>query len=389
MNPREGEVRIYAAKAVLANGVHPAVLEIEDGKITKLAVGDQARSTDADVVIESGYLAPGLIDLQLNGAFGTDFAAASAADWDRILKSLPTTGVTSVYPTVITAPIDELIDFFKKNQIQVGDGTVRTSVLGFHLEGPFLNLVRRGAHREQWVVEPNDKSVSEIISAASNSLKIVTIAPELPGATAAIKSFVSNNIKVSVGHSDANAETVAKAADLGATLITHLFNAQSQIGHRNTGVAGQALIDTRYFLGLIVDLHHVIAETVLLAFAAASDRICLVTDAISALGMPSGKYELAGDTVIVEANHPPKRSDGTLAGSDIRLDHAISNCINIGIDPAVAIRAASTTPASAMSLSDRGEISVGKRADLVWLDATPAGLETRQTWIYGNEVFAK
>ncbi|MFM1905594.1 MAG: hypothetical protein RIT32_390, partial [Actinomycetota bacterium] len=279
MNPREGEVRIYAAKAVLANGVHPAVLEIEDGKITKLAVGDQARSTDADVVIDSGYLAPGLIDLQLNGAFGTDFAAANAADWDRILKSLPTTGVTSVYPTVITAPVDELVDFFKKNQNQVGDGTVRTSVLGFHLEGPFLNLLRRGAHSEQWLVEPNDKSVSEIISAASNSLKIVTIAPELPGATAAIRSFVSNNIKVSVGHSDANAETVAKAADLGATLITHLFNAQSQIGHRNTGVAGQALIDARYFLGLIVDLHHVIEETVLLAFAAAADRICLVTDA--------------------------------------------------------------------------------------------------------------
>ncbi|MFZ9751495.1 MAG: N-acetylglucosamine-6-phosphate deacetylase, partial [Candidatus Nanopelagicales bacterium] len=229
-------MRIYAAKAVLAKGVHPAVLDIEDGKITKLAVGDQSRSTDADVVIESGYLAPGLIDLQLNGAFGTDFAAANEADWDRILKSLPATGVTSVYPTVITAPIDELVDFFKKNQNQVGDGTVRTSVLGFHLEGPFLNLVRRGAHREQWVVEPNDKSVSEIISAASNSLKIVTIAPELPGATAAIKSFVSNDIKVSVGHSDANAETVAKAADLGATLITHLFNAQSQIGHRNTGV---------------------------------------------------------------------------------------------------------------------------------------------------------
>ncbi len=374
---------------MLPTGVFPAVVEISNGKIVSIDSGALIDPNSADLRIDTGYLSAGLIDLQINGAYGTDFMAANPSDWERILTQLPQSGVTAIYPTVITAPITDLVNWFNSNRSQVKTYSDRTAVLGFHLEGPFLSMKRKGAHRAECIVDPTDEAIESLISAAQDSLKIITIAPELENATSAIKNIIARGVKVSVGHSDATADQVALAGDLGATLITHLFNAQSPVSHRDTGVAGQALIDERFTLGLIVDLHHVVAQSVLLAFKAAPSRVCLVTDAISALGMPAGEYELAGESVIVKAGQPPVRSDGTLAGSAIRLDHAISNCIKIGISPATAIAAATKVPAAAMGLSDRGTIEVGKRADLVWLNYANDLLETQRTWISGNEVFSK
>ena len=373
----------------LPTGLFPAVVEISDGKIVSIDSGATIDPNSADLRIDTGYLSAGLIDLQINGAYGTDFMAANPADWERILTQLPESGVTAIFPTVITAPVTDLVNWFNSNRSQVKTYSDRTAVLGFHLEGPFLSMKRKGAHRAECIVDPTDEAIESLISAAQDSLKIITIAPELENATSAIKNIIARGVKVSVGHSDATADQVALAGDLGATLITHLFNAQSPVSHRDTGVAGQALIDERFTLGLIVDLHHVVAQSVLLAFKAAPTRVCLVTDAISALGMPAGEYELAGESVSVKAGQPPVRSDGTLAGSAIRLDHAISNCIKIGISPATAIAAATKVPAAAMGLSDRGTIEVGKRADLVWLNYANDLLETQRTWISGNEVFSK
>lgn len=386
---QEGELRIYAANVVLPSGVFPAVIEISNGKIVSIDAGAGIDANSADLKIDSGYLSAGLIDLQINGAYGTDFMAANSSDWERILTQLPESGVTAIYPTVITAPVTDLVNWFNSNRSQVKTYSDRTAVLGFHLEGPFLSIKRKGAHRAECVIAPTDEAIESLISAAQDSLKIVTIAPEIENATSAIKRLVAHGVKVSVGHSDATADQVALAGDLGATLITHLFNAQSPVSHRDTGVAGQALIDERFTLGLIVDLHHVVAQSVLLAFKAAQSRVCLVTDAISALGMPAGEYELAGESVSVKAGQPPVRSDGTLAGSAIRLDHAISNCIKIGVSPGIAIAAATKVPAEAMGLSDRGTIEIDNRADLVWLDYSNDVLETKRTWIAGNEVFAK
>jgi len=374
---------------VLPTGVFPAVVEISNGKIVSIDSGATVDPNSADLRIDTGYLSAGLIDLQINGAYGTDFMAANPSDWERILTQLPQSGVTAIYPTVITAPITDLVNWFNSNRSQVKTYSDRTAVLGFHLEGPFLSMKRKGAHRAECIVDPTDEAIESRISAAQDSLKIITIAPELENTTPAIKKLIDHGVRVSIGHSDATADQVALAGDLGATLITHLFNAQSPVSHRDTGVAGQALIDERFTLGLIVDLHHVVAQSVLLAFKAAPSRVCLVTDAISALGMPAGEYELAGESVIVKAGQPPVRSDGTLAGSAIRLDHAISNCIKIGISPATAIAAATKVPAAAMGLSDRGTIEVGKRADLVWLNYANDLLETQRTWISGNEVFSK
>jgi len=374
---------------VLPTGVFPAVVEISNGKIVSIDSGATVDPNSADLRIDTGYLSAGLIDLQINGAYGTDFMAANPSDWERILTQLPQSGVTAIYPTVITAPITDLVNWFNSNRSQVKTYSDRTAVLGFHLEGPFLSMKRKGAHRAEYIVDPTDEAIESRISAAQDSLKIITIAPELENTTPAIKKLIDHGVRVSIGHSDATADQVALAGDLGATLITHLFNAQSPVSHRDTGVAGQALIDERFTLGLIVDLHHVVAQSVLLAFKAAPSRVCLVTDAISALGMPAGEYELAGESVIVKAGQPPVRSDGTLAGSAIRLDHAISNCIKIGISPATAIAAATKVPAAAMGLSDRGTIEVGKRADLVWLNYANDLLETQRTWISGNEVFSK
>jgi N-acetylglucosamine-6-phosphate deacetylase len=384
-------VRIFASNAVLPTGIDSAYLEVEAGQISNITTGAAARklSDAADLILDAGYLAPGLIDLQINGAFGTDFMAATESDWFNILNRMTSTGVTAIYPTIITAPVQKLAEWFIENHKYVNSHPDRCAVLGFHLEGPFLSTARKGAHRIDDITNPTKDLIEKLLSAANGSLKIITIAPELPGSTAAISQLLAAGVKVSVGHSDADAATVAQAADLGATLITHLFNAQSPINHRKTGVAGQALIDPRFTLGLIVDLHHVAVETVQLAFQAAADRICLVTDAISALGMPPGQYELAGEAVTVSQSGAPARADGTLAGSALRLDHAISNCIDIGIDPYRAILAATMVPAAAMGLTDRGQLRAGMRADLVWLNSTSSGLEASATWILGKQVFSK
>lgn len=384
-------MRIFARQAVLPSGIGAAFVVIAAGKIAQLEVADRALelADSADLKIDTGFLAPGLIDLQLNGAFGTDFMSATDADWTRINALLPSTGVTSFYPTVITAPISELVNWLNQNQIQIAKPSAGSQPLGFHLEGPFISEARRGAHRAEFVKYPQLAEVDNLIEAAQGYLKLITLAPELPGSLAAIDRLITAGVKVSVGHSDASAAVVSAAANHGASIITHLFNAQSAIDHRNNGVAGQALIDSRYTLGLIVDLHHVSAEVVMLAFLAAGDRICLVTDAMAALGMPAGSYQLAGEAVIVNDGAAPMRADGTLAGSTVRLDHAVSNCIDLGIDPHRAIEAASSIPARAMGLTDRGSIAKDLRADLVWLAPTSDGLETAATWVAGERVFSK
>jgi len=188
---------------------------------------------------------------------------------------------------------------------------------------------------------------------------------------------------VAVGHSDATDAQVRAAADAGATLVTHLYNAQRGLGHRDPGVVGAALADRRLTAGLIVDLHHVAPTAVEVAFAAAAGRIMLVTDAIAALGMPPGTYDLAGAPTTVRAGQPPIRPDGTIAGSALRLDEAVANTVRCGVDPATALLAATRVPADALGRPDLGRLAPGLPADLVWLDDR---WRTRACWIDGVPV---
>ncbi|MDX6278149.1 MAG: N-acetylglucosamine-6-phosphate deacetylase, partial [Nocardioidaceae bacterium] len=260
-----------------------------------------------------------------------------------------------------------------------------TRLLPCHVEGPFLAPTRRGAHREDLLLDPTLERVQALIDAGNDSLGYVTLAPEREGALTAIKTFTDAGVRVAVGHSDASATTVNAAVEAGATLVTHLFNAQSPLLPRAPGVVGAALTNPGLTLGLIADLHHVDAEAIRLAFAAAPGRVMLVTDNLAAFGMPPGEYELGGDLVRIVEGEPARRIDGTIAGAASRLDTCVANAIASGVSVEEAIAAVTSVPAAALGHHDLGHLRPGAAADFVLLGADD--LRTRQTWIDGAQVF--
>jgi N-acetylglucosamine-6-phosphate deacetylase len=376
-------VRISARSAVVDGALGPVTIRVDDRLIT--AVEPHA-DPEADIVLDEGVLTSGLVDIQINGAFGVDFAAADEAGWDSIAAKLPSTGVTSFQPTLITAPLSELIaglDTATEARDRQEDGPY-ARILGVHLEGPWLSPKKHGVHEARYLAEPTPAAVDTLMSAVGfDILTLVTLAPELPGALEAIRRLSAAGVTVSIGHTDATAAQVEAAADAGATLVTHIFNAQRGLAHREPGVPGAALSDNRFRVGLIADLHHVAPEICTLIFRAAPGRVVLVTDAIAAAGMPPGSYVLAGIPVELGEDGVPRNADGTIAGSALTLDQAVRNLIGLGMPVPTVIEAASRVPADALHRPDLGRLAVGARADLVhWTeDFHPA-----RTWVDGREL---
>lgn len=363
--------------------LRPATVTVEGRRIVSVREGRASGSTLPD-----GVLVPGLIDLQLNGMFGVDFQTAAAEEWVKVQESLPSTGVTAFLPTLITAPLDALGESLgvAAEVRRWSAGHPRSRLLGTHVEGPFLSPLRRGAHNPDWLLNPTAERISTLLECPAGPPMLITLAPELDGAMAAVERLVDRGVAVSIGHSDATAEQVSAAASAGARMVTHLFNAQRGIHHREPGVAGQGLADPRLTLGLIADLAHVVGPVLQLAFAAASGRIALVSDAAAAAGQPPGRYLLGGEVIEVADEGPPRRADGTLAGSALRLDQSIANVVGLGIDLVTAVDAASRVPADLFGLRELGRLAPGALADMVWLGDD---LRTRACWIGGELAFGE
>jgi N-acetylglucosamine-6-phosphate deacetylase len=362
-----------------------AVVELAHGRVT--GIRDQVPGERYDVVLPDGVLVPGLVDMQINGCFGIDLAAATPSDWAMVAARLPETGVTAFAPTFISAPVAELAASLRRLAAVHATPPAGSRVLGAHVEGPFLSEARRGAHDPAYLCDPTPDAVRALIEAGPpGTLAMVTLAPERAHAIAAIKRLRDAGVTVSVGHSDATAAQVAAAADAGARAVTHLFNAQRPLHHREPGVPGHALVDDRLALGLIVDLHHVAADVVLLAFRAAGERIVLVTDAVASAGMPPGRYALGGEPLLVESGRPPVREDGVIAGSGLRLDEAVRNTVDLGVPLTTAVDAATRRPADLLGRADLGRIEPGAPADLAWLGPD---LLTRATWVAGTSVYGR
>jgi N-acetylglucosamine-6-phosphate deacetylase len=364
---------VSAARAALPGGVGPATLVVEGGRIAAVRAGREP----ADVVLEHGVLSPGFVDLQVNGGWGWDFAGDGAAGVAVAARRLPEVGVTAFLPTFITAPVDELVASIHGIAPLVDAPEGSSRVLGVHLEGPFISPVRKGAHPAAHIVAPGGDAVARLAGA---SPRLVTLAPELPGGHDAIRAFLAAASVVAIGHSDATAAEVAAAAEAGASVVTHLYNGQRGLHHREPGVVGAALVDDRLTLGLIADLEHVAPVALLLAFRAAAGRIALVSDAISAAGMPPGRYVLSGRTVTVPAGGAPRHEGGGFAGATTMLDRAVANVVALGIPLGDALAAATAVPARAIGATDLGRLEAGGAADLVWLDDD---LRPRRTWIAG------
>jgi len=359
--------------------------------ISRDEVADAGEGTPprpADVVLPEGLLVPGFVDLQVNGYYGQELMAARPEGWAEIVRRLPETGTTAFLPTFITAPLDRLVRAFRATAAFAPDLPGGARVLGIHLEGPFIAPSRRGAHNQAWIVDPTHEAIDQLLTAGGGLLRLVTLAPERPGALAAITQLTAAGVLVSVGHSDATAAQVAEAADRGARMVTHLFDAQRPLHHREPGVVGQALADPRLTSGVIADLHHVAGLVCRIAFAAAPGRIAIVTDAAACAGMPDGRYLLGGESIELPpgAGQPPVRADGTLAGSALRMDTGVANMVAAGVDLTAAVAAATRIPADLIGCPSLGRIAPGAAGDLVWLGPD---LQARATWIGGRRVFGQ
>jgi N-acetylglucosamine-6-phosphate deacetylase len=362
--------------------LEPGYLSIQGGVITEVGAGPPPGPPDLE--LDSGVLVPGLVDLQVNGYYGVDLADGDPEGWALVARRLPETGTTAFLPTFITAPVPALATALRSAAMAAEAVTAGARVLGVHLEGPFLSPARAGAHRRDWIVPPSPEAVSELLAAGGELLRLVTLAPEADGALAAIAALTAAGVLVSVGHSDATAAQVAAGAAAGARMVTHLFNAQRGLHHREPGVVGQALTDPRLTSGLIVDLSHVSAAACAIAFAAAPGRICLVTDAAACAGMPPGRYLLGGEPVELPAGGgAPVRPGGGLAGSALRMDRAVGNAVGLGLGLAEAVAAASRIPADLIERPDLGRLAAGAAADLAWLGDD---LRARATWVSGAQV---
>jgi N-acetylglucosamine-6-phosphate deacetylase len=353
-----------------------ATLQVEQGVITRVVPG---LDSSADLV-PRGYIAPGFVDLQVNGAYGLDFTT-DGGSVAEVAARLPETGVTSFLPTLITSPFEDYSEQVGNVRRASLDAT-GAKVLGIHLEGPYLNPVKCGAHNPALL---RTVDVDEIVRwAGGDMIRIVTLAPELPGALEAVRRLRHRGIVVSAGHSNATFDEALAGLHAGITWGTHLFNAMSALGHREPGLSG-ALLASRVPCGLIADGIHVHPAMVKLAFQIkGADGLTLVTDAMAAMGMPPGRYKLSDREVIVDSASA-RLADGTLAGSILAMDQAVRNAIEFThCSPGEAITMATATPARLLGLERKGRIAPDCDADLVLLDQA---LHVTHTIVAGQVVY--
>lgn len=356
----------FAVRGRLALGgqlVAGAVV-IERGRIAEVLRAPRTGQLP-ERVLTAEIVAPGLIDLQVNGGFGVDVGDDPAAI-RHLARRLPATGVTAFLPTVVTAPTP----FYRRafDAFAAGRDGPGARPLGLHLEGPFLSPARPGAHRRDLIAAAAPGLLDRLLD--GDALRLMTLAPERPRMHGVIARLRERGVAVSLGHTDASHAEFVAGVDAGATMATHLYNAMSPFGHRAPGAIGAALTDDRVTVGLIADgIHSHPASLALALRAKGADRVALVSDLMAAAGMGPGTYALGGQRVTVDATSA-RLEDGTLAGAILTLDQAIRNVVRwTDATPAAAIRMASEVPARVLGLSRAGHIAVGRDADLVLFDA--------------------
>ena len=361
---------IISAGTVLAadRDLTPGFVHIEHGRFSRVASGPPP-SVEPSLAFPDGSLVPGLIDLQVNGGAGVDCLRAIPEHYDILGRYLAATGVTGYLATIVSAPLEEMRHAVDVAGAATGRPGARPALLGVHLEGPYLNPLRRGAHRPQDLRHPSLREMVETHRRAKGVLRMVTLAPELEGAEAVVRWLASEGVVPAIGHTDAGYDEVVAAAGWGARMATHVFNAMRGFHHREPGAAGAALLTPGLTVGVVADLVHLHAGALqLIARVAGMGRIALVTDAIAAAGMGRGTFSLGAQTVDVR-DGVPRLADGTLAGSVLAMIRGVHNFAQAASVPLrEAVQAASLIPARLLGLSQKGRIARGCDADLAILD---------------------
>ncbi len=412
--PFEGYVRMSG----------PVIVEVVRGKLPKSdhKAGGRNLTADATAIPQSAAglekavgpagvvdlgnarLIPGLIDLHVHGSAGVDVGASDVDGLAKLADYFAQDGVTSFQPTMSTLPVADLEraiecvrDFTLGQTVggrhsvlgQKGDaghpvleragGTDGSIVaqgcgarsLGLHMEGPFLNPLRKGSMPGELMKAPDIPLMERWLELGKGTIRHVTVAPEIPGASDLIRFLAGREVTVSAGHTDATYDEMMCGFELGITVVNHTFNAMREFHHREPGALGAALTHPAAYCELIADRIHVHPAAMrLLVLSKGQDRVCLVTDAIAAAGLPPGEYPSLGRTVIVDESGTCRLPDGTLAGSTAKLRLCLKNMVEtVGFEFGLALRMATINPAKAARVFDRkGSIAVGKDADLVVLD---------------------
>ncbi|KAF2473254.1 n-acetylglucosamine-6-phosphate deacetylase-like protein [Lindgomyces ingoldianus] len=373
---------------------------------------------DSIIDLDGRILAPGLIDVQLNGAYGFDFSVipedgtvSYGKGVRRVNRNLIRTGVTSYLPT-LTSQRPEVYQQalpFLGPPSSVRDPTYGSESLGAHCEGPFINPNKNGIHNVS-VLRTAPNGLTDLATCygatylqTPSPIKLLTLAPELPGALSCVESLTSLGITVSIGHSDASYEEAKLGIKSGATMITHLFNAMKPLHHRNPGIFGllgttSSSIRTKPYFGIIADGIHLHPTSIKIAWNAHPEGLILVTDAMRLAGMPDGTYDWTnGSRIIKKGALLTLEENGKIAGSSIKLIECVTNFLNwTGASVPEALKAVTETPAKMLGLQDvKGTLKEGADADLVVLNMQDTGvgqdkkLVVDQVWKFGEKVFER
>ena len=320
-------------------------------------------------------VAPGFVDVHIHGAGGRDVMEGSREALEIIAATVATHGTTSLVATTVTASEKETrasvagIAHFILNTSQYPARELSAEILGIHFEGPFISPARRGVHPAKWIMAPSSEMLAHLLGEARGTAQILTLAPEVPGALDLIFAARKAGLIVSLGHTDATYEQAQAAIEAGASHAAHVFNAMRPFSHRGTGVIGAVLTSPKVSAELIADGVHVDdAAMRMLVGLKTPDRVILVSDGISATGMPDGKYQLGMFEVKVSGG-VARNAEGKLAGSTLTLDRALRNMVALGVPLSSALQMLTANPARQIGLGARkGVLAPGADADLVFLD---------------------
>lgn len=347
-------------------------LFIENGKISHIDTNVFDETIDPVTPIINGenlHVIPGFIDTHIHGANLADTMDATEEALDRIAAFLPLNGTTSFLATTMTQS-KESIEASLRNVARFTNKRMQAELLGVHLEGPFLEKTKAGAQPEAYIIKPDLELINYWQACAGNNLKTITIAPEHDPEGEFIHTLKTLGINVSAGHTNASFSEMKQAADHGVTQLTHLCNAMSGIHHRDIGAVGAAFLVKELKAEIIADEIHITPEMLEIIYQnMGSDRIILITDAIRAMGLPDGEYELGGQKVIVK-DKKAMLFDGVIAGSVLTMREAALNMLKIpGVTFADIIKMTAENPAKQNGIfSRKGSITIGKDADLLLVD---------------------
>ncbi len=357
--------------------ISDAIVVIQGSKIS--AIGQRGKVDLPRGVREMNAggrtIVPGFVDVHIHGAGGHDVMEGTRESLEIVAATVAAHGTTSLVATTVTASEKETRDsvagiaHFILNTSQYPARELSAEILGIHFEGPFISPARRGVHPAKWIVPPSRELLAQLLGEARGTAQILTLAPELPGALDLISAARQAGLVVSLGHTDATYEQAQAAIEAGASHAAHVFNAMRPFSHRGTGVIGAVLTSPKVSAELIADGVHVDEAAMrMLVELKTPERVIMVSDGMSATGMPDGKYQLGMFEVKVSGG-VARNAEGKLAGSTLTLDRALRNMVALGVPLSSALRMVTANPARQIGLGARkGVLAPGADADLVFLD---------------------